>query len=1061
MLPTLTGGIAYHGRIFHMTVMQLNRFAQELKEMCAGRVLYEKWLVAPSLRVGTQWLDAVTASGQPVLNVRLKTLTSLALGLAAPEMERRGCAFAHGVRIELLLDGIISRLRSVKGYFSRLESGPRLVSAVAATLRDLRLAGIGADRLQPDLFEVASKGHDLAALLSEYHKELEERRLVDYADVLRLAAERLAGDASYLPEGCLVILPEDMYRDLRALERALWEALPEANRAVLAVDRAGKPRDGDNCDAALLAWINRPGDAPAPRGDGTADIFRAVGEVNEVRGVLRRCVERGIPLDQVEILHTQAGTYLPLVYELASRHAAEPGGPVPVTFAEGIPVGYSRPGRALKLWISWIREGYPRSILSCMIRDGLLQVEEKGDQGPVFSRLATELESLPIGAGREGYLAVIDAAIAVLEKQAGVSAKAMEENDHGVAGLTGRQSLPVLRALRSLLQDLLRHAPQPGNNWKLSLEGVDYFLRRRVRCLNELDAYALRRLLEETAKLSECLQNEDPSCLDLLDWLARLIGTAAVEGKGPRPGCLYVAPLWEGGHSGRPHTFIIGLDDGRFPFAGDQDPLLLDYERERISEHLPTASKHLAASMERIAEVIARTRGCITLSYCCRSLEDDRDMFPSPALVAAYRILSGNHDGLQEDFLEWLPPPVSFAPVKEEECVDDDEWWLHKLCGKRAFEDPEKRVGSAFPHLGMGLVARQARESPAFTIYDGYVPQAGEDLDPGGPQGPVLSASRLEKLGRCPLEYFFRYLLDIEPPKVYLPDSSTWLDQSEKGNLLHAVFRRFMRRLQKEGRLPKLKRDLETLHEILQAEISAWAKIKPPPNREAFEADVGEMSRTAHIFLQEEERICRFRRPLYFEAAIGLEAEGEGNPIDSPDPAVLALPGGRTVRARGYIDRVDELLEEGKGSIVVCDYKTGSSRSYDRRDPFRKGRRLQSAFYLALAEASLEKRHPGAGIAYFEYFFPNASEHGERLRWSREQLEPGRSVIAHLCEMLARGCFPFTDQAEDVRYSEYLPAFGDVAKAAKAMQVKLSNPVNAVLAPFRLLRGYEETGNDK
>ena len=57
-------------------------------------------------------------------------------------------------------------------------------------------------------------------------------------------------------------------------------------------------------------------------------------------------------------------------------------------------------------------------------------------------------------------------------------------------------------------------------------------------------------------------------------------------GLGPRGGCLHVAHVLAGGHSGRPHTFIVGLDDGRFPGVGLQDPILLDEER-RASPDLP------------------------------------------------------------------------------------------------------------------------------------------------------------------------------------------------------------------------------------------------------------------------------------------------------------------------------------------------------------------------------------------------------------------------------------------------------------------------------------------
>jgi hypothetical protein len=43
-------------------------------------------------------------------------------------------------------------------------------------------------------------------------------------------------------------------------------------------------------------------------------------------------------------------------------------------------------------------------------------------------------------------------------------------------------------------------------------------------------------------------------------------------------------------------------------------------------------------------------------------LADDREMFPSPVELSAFRILSGQREGDQSDMLRWLPSASSFAP---------------------------------------------------------------------------------------------------------------------------------------------------------------------------------------------------------------------------------------------------------------------------------------------------------------------------------------------------------------------------------------------------------------
>lgn len=1039
---------------------EINRLAESLGELCAERVLDEKWLLAPSLRVGFQWLDAVTRSGRPVLNARVKTLPSMALELAAPEMERAGLTFVGGIRAELIVDGILARVREGGGYLARLEASPGLVRAAAATVHDLRLCGIAAGDLSPRLFEVTAKGRELVSLLAAYEEELSSRALTDLAGVLRIAARRLREDASALPAGCLLAVPCDMAEELRGLRRRLWEAVPADRRFVLSADRPCEERGGGSGGAALLSWTARPGDAPPPRGESGVDMFRAVGEANEVREVLRRCAGANIPFDEVEILYTDSSTYLPLIYELCSLLVPETGGTVPATFAEGIPVRYSRPGRALAAWLSWIEEGFPQPTLVRMVQEGLLEPGAPTPDGCSFSRLGSILRSLPIGRGRARYAGVFAAELDSLawRKSNPERGKNGEDDEERLARLDGRAEM--LEVLGELSRGLLDGVPDPSHGGYELLCSAEAFLVRRAREVSELDEYSRLRLLDEIRELSSCLREDGVprSFPDMLAWLVELARSARVEGMGPRPGRLYVAPLSGGGHSGRRHTFIVGLDDGRFPGAGLQDPLLLDSERMAISSELTTAAERLASGLEDFARLASRLRGKVTLSFSCRSLSDDHAMFPSPVMLAAHRILSGDRDAVQEDLLARLSEPVSFSPRDPDHALEAGEWWLSRLCGEPAVQDPEGAVAMAFPHLGRGMEARRARESDAFTAYDGYVPEAGADLDPTGPRGPVLSARRLETLGRCPLEYFLAYVLGIKPPEEFDLDPTRWLDPTEKGTLLHAVFHSFYTLIREEGRPPALGRDWDTMCAILGDEISAWTLRKPPPNREVQARESEELRRAARIFLREEEVHCRGRRPLFFEVAVGMEKEGRGNAVDSAQPVEIELPGGRSVRTRGYIDRIDEVGEPGSLLFSVCDYKTGSSYGYRQEDPFSQGRRIQNFVYLMQARSCLAELFGGAEVESFQYFFPSVREHGERIAWEAATLAQGMRVLDRLCRMLSTGCFPFSDDPGDVSMSEYRSAFGDIEAAAEAVRRKLSNPENEALAPFRELRGYAEGG---
>ena len=1041
-----------------MVQADLNLLTRSLREICKNHIVEEKWLIAPTRRVGLQWLDSVSRSGMPVLNVRVKSLQSLALELAADEMVRMGMMFLYGVRGEVLISCVFGRLKEEgDGYLSLLDPNPGLIKIMTGTIRDLRLAGLKAVEIDNRNFEVKSKGREVKTLLAEYEKRLRADGLVDYADVLRIATERLVNDPYILPPGALVLLSGDMEKEFRGLERVLWNAIPREHRKLLEVSRPAEPSEKMN-DAALLSWILKPTEAPSPRGDNTAGLFRAVGEVNEVREVLRRCVENKIPFDEVEIVHTDTATYVPLIYETTLVLKDDGTEDIPVTFAEGIPISYSRPARALKGWLSWMGEDYPQSLLVRLIQDGLLRIEVEEEE-PNFSQLGAMLRAIPVGFGRERYLEALDEKISALEGKAG---KNLLDDDGNGTRSPGRkrdfgQRIEELKAIRSLVKDLLGEAQVEEGSQRKLLEGAATFLEKRTRRVNQIDEYSYGLLMKEIRELKGCLEDVEFEGLDVREWLAELIRSAHVGGKGPRPGCVYVSPIHSGGSSGRKQTFIMGLDDSRFPGVGRQDPLLLDGERFEISGELPTGAGRLARNVRDFAELLARLRGNVTLSYCCRSLKDDREMFPSPVMLSAHRILSGNHGGDQGDLMNSLSDPASFAPRTSDRCIDTNEWWLWRMCGEEGVEDSERAVAENFPHLGWGLEAKKARKSAEFTEYDGYVPQAGKDCDPTVPDGPILSASRLETLGRCPLEYFFRYILEIEPPEEYEIDPGVWLDPAKKGGLLHVVFREFMRRLREMDLLPDYDRNIELLQKILDDEIESWVDERPPPGSDVFEREVRELRQTARIFLLEEQRFCRGSRPVHFEVAIGLPSEGVGTPLDTPDPAKIVLPTGETLRVRGRIDRVDEISGTGENRLTIWDYKTGSSWKYDPNDPFRQGRCVQNFLYLALAESRINQVYPGAAVVEFGYFFPNIREQGERISWTSAQLAEGKKILGKLCEMMVCGCFPLTDEPDDVRYSDYGRAFGDVEAGAESIARKLGNPDNDALGPFRKLRGYENS----
>jgi ATP-dependent helicase/nuclease subunit B len=1013
----------------------MNTFTRGLADLCAQQPAAEKRLLAPSRRVGLQWLDRAALAGRPSLACRVETLRSLALDLAAPALAAAGLALVPRHAAHLLADAALAGLRPGRlRYLGAAAPGAGLAAALLRTLEALRLEGVPAARLRRGVLEDDDKAADLRAILRAYLGLLDRERLADYPRVLELAIARLGREPGALGAGAVVVLPGDLERS--GLERRLLAALPEGCLRELPVDPPGLP------EATRFA--------------------QAVGEVNEVRAALRSCLARGIPLDGVELLHTDARVYVPLVLEAFAaleRPGAPSGDPPPATFAEGIPCDRSRPGRALAAWVRWVRGGFPQGALVAMVRDGLLVVGD-GDGPPAgFSRLAALLRAVGIGFGRDRYLPKIDARIAALERRLAVLA-GTPAGDEGADGEEGgglpadlrraavARDLEALRSLRVLAARLLELAPAAGGGAPL-VAAAERFLETCARSADRFDGFAAKSLRDELAEMGRWLARAGAGAFDAAAWLATLPAEVRVLGSGPRPGCLHVDRVGAGGHSGRPVTFVLGLDDARFPGGGAQDPLLLDRERAALAPGMPTAAGRLEEAVAGFGRLLGRLRGEVTLSWACRSLVEERELFPSPLVLGAYREGAGRPAADQAELLA-AAPPHSFAPALPEQALDRTEWWLWRLTGGGEPPDPDALLARHAPELSRGRAAAAMRAGEAFTAWDGSVREAGAALDPGSPTGKVLSAGGLETAGACPLRFFFKYALEIAPPEELVVDPARWLDPLARGSLLHELFEEFLGELVDAGLVPAAGRDGARLRELLERKIAAALDAFPPPSEAVFRRERAQLAQIAATFLAEEERFCRDTgsRPRYLEAALGMPPGGRGTAVDTLEPLAVELPGGRVIRARGRVDRIDA----AGGVFAVWDYKTGSTYGFDRASPFAEGRKIQPWLYLRMVERRLrESVDPGARAGLFGYFFPGVRAAGERISWPAERLAAGGDVLALLCRLIAAGAFvATTDHEKDCAYCDYRAACGDVAALAAAARRKVA--VEPLLEPVRTLR---------
>ncbi|MCD8349041.1 MAG: PD-(D/E)XK nuclease family protein [Planctomycetaceae bacterium] len=971
-------------------------FLQAAAEAARLDPLGEKILLAPSYRIGRQWLDRLAETTGGVINMRICPLRRLMLDYAEPVLRARGQRLPTPEEKTQLMGQALAEVRAMRsgaeGYFTRLPPSHTLATTMLASVEELEAAG--ADRLHDNLGS-NEKADELTALWRSYRIHKNALGLVGPDDVGEAAVLSLRR-ADGVPPTLLV--PSSLWNDADRPGQSFLRAWPEERRRILPEEEAPP--------SATLRFS-------------VADCV-----ADEARAVFRHIQADGLTLDAVEVVCADTDGYLPALCAAALETFGGKLEDAPITSTAGLPGMYSRPVRLLTAWLAWLDGNLPPGGMADMIESGLLGEAWRKDAPKLSSsRLASRLRALPINAGPGDYRVVLGQG----DDEA--------ELTRGEAWLA--RLLPEILPLANGGNDLDR------TDARLVLEAAAKLLRLGEECDGKLDAYARVALRESVlAWLPHC----DWPGFDATAWLGELASSLRVMGLGPMPGRLHITDIHGGGHSGRKHTFILGLDDGRFPGGTRQDPVLLDKERGGLSRHLPVSRQRRERREAAMRRLLARVDGTLWL---CRSARDSgrgRELFPAGILLDLHK----SEDAKAES--------IYLRPRRAAECLTHRDDWLHALLPPTVRQAGEATLERWYPHLERGNQARAARLSTAFTAWDGRVPAAGDDFRR---DNPVLSPTDLELLAACPLEFFFKKMLGIVAPDRYEPTPGRWLEGNERGSLLHDVFQTFLEEaVEQEASVTEaaLPTHEKRLSRLLDLAVRRERRRKPPRDELAFLRDRNDLMDACVIFLTTEIGRQQSMRPLCLEAALG-GAKADAPPWRRSEPIALSLQDGAVLRLKGRVDRIDRLHDGG--GLRIWDYKTTVSTKFSPRDPFDGGRHLQPLLYSAMVEQAAAEAGSPEPVRAFSYFFPMPRDEGREIAYERAELREGMWIVSALSDLLHHGYFPFSTDKEDVRFSDYSAVYGDVTALAAAMRRKaVSDPALEGWARLRSLGVDDEKETD-
>jgi ATP-dependent helicase/nuclease subunit B len=990
------------------------RLLVELARVTRADPVGRKLLICPRPAEGRELLHALALAGVPWAGWEVTSIRQLAHELIALEAARDGWRAADEFDVHALVD------EAIDAVTARGEAGP-FATAAGAAFRDairrsiemLREAGLDAATVRKASRRDDRKMMAIAAVLEEVESRLAARKLMDGPAVLAAALEALQEGRVALPEAALYLVPG---HPLGGVAGRLVRLLIERGGARLlstdsVIGLSEPPGILWSAPPTATGPLSRLHDPPEGerRSEDEIELFAAATPTDELREVLRRAMAQGIPWDRIEIVATDPRVYGAALDSLARRLG------IPVTYATGLDVRRTRVGRAAEAYLRWIDEGYPAEILIRLLEAGDLAAPDGAD-AVSGTALARRLRRLHVGWGRDRYLPAVDRALEGLR----TAPLPADEGDGEIARERRDREARELEALRALLERIVTATPALADRATADrsrtspaevAKGLIAFLSL-VPPGDAVENTARQVLLVRLERMRATLTRETAGRAAIGIVRSRLetqVSPSAVEDRlapwTPTGGHLHLADIGSGGLSGRPNVFVVGLGAGNVS-AGGVDPLLTDGDRRRLNLEagghalpLPLTAERAAAARHRLAAMLARLRGRITLSYSAWDATEGRSLAPAPELLQALRLREGDPSLTYEDLRERLGPLVSAVP-RNGACAEPADVWLAALAtpsgGLRSGVDV---VRAAFPGLDRGLVAATAKEREAPTPYHGKI-EPRPELDPLRP-GVVLSPSQLETLGACPRRYFLRYVLGVRAVRDPEWDPERWLDPLDRGTLLHAVYERTLATARRNGIAPDDDAFERLALEILAEEIENTLTHCPAPNDAVQAAEAAELEADVRAF------VAMIRRDLPDWLELEL-AFGPGT-----REVVVSLPAG-DLRLTGRVDRIDRCAS---GALRIVDYKTGSRIGYRVTRPFEGGRRLQHLLYALAVERLLGERVESA-----EYHFPTVRGQNERAAYPRAALAAdGPDVVQTLLGIATAGHFLPTDSAEDCRICDYQP----------------------------------------
>jgi ATP-dependent helicase/nuclease subunit B len=998
-------------------------------------------------------------------NVRFLTLKDFAATFASLPLDGNRAILPKRAD-EVILRRLLDDGAAEGGYFDAIAERPGLATAVLKTIRDLKeawhdpesfAAGARAAGLMARGRGRQNKLRELGQLWSAYEEFKEREGWADDLDLMRAAVTSLeAGEAAGRPP----LLLYGFY-DLNALQKRLVSAYARtADTTVFFpyVDIEQYRYARRTLDWFLAGGFERrtcPGgnERGVPLPPETV-VISAPGEAREAREDVRRIVrlleEHGLTYQDVAVLTRSAKTYSDLFGEEFANLGARPYRETPP------PLSRTRPGRALVKLTEAVMSGFARrdvleflslaELMPCALPDSAEPRDTLGAPGcdvPVSDwNKATMLAG--VTSGRDGWLERLGA---LRTRLLGAESESSFAAAHGhlvhsigplaeiietlASGLPGIEERDSVSGFLDRFVAVFRAITRPTKERESVLESagaVTTLTEAAGRIGFPYFAELLREQLDRPAPREERFGRDGPAILNVM--AAR--------------GLTF------------PVVIVPGLVEKAFPTARRQDPILLDFERDRLNGtrgndplgSLPDRSHGSDEEKLLFRLAVASASKVALLSFPRLDPATARPRVASIFVLHALTELTGtphNYEALEmSDRVERIPLSRRF-PARRIDALARDEFDGCSILSAVAEGDP-REIAYLVQENGP-LPRRLAMEAtrwgrPFFTPYDGAVTSekaleavaalAGYTRD-GTVPGKTISATALEEYALCPFRFFMHHVLKIEP--VDEPEEALELSPRDRGSLYHTVLDGYMKDLRSAGRLPLGARDRGALFDAAErlVGLGSWS-LAGLAGARALE--LRSLRTNLALWFAGEVLERTDYVPSYFEARFGAPSrKGDDPELSFEDGVPYDALGDVHVEFGGKIDRIDLTPDERHARVI--DYKTGRPQTAGKRSnrKFDKGRRLQLPIYLLAARRMLDAHHPEAVVEAAEYRYVAA---GEKFELTADDLETRADDLSKAVGLIVKGIATgmFFQYPEDnrCRNCDYADACASSSVALAAMK---------------------------